>query len=73
MVDEQHALEMVHLVLEADRQQAVEVLLVRLPMLVEPARADAVGAHHLGILVGDRQAALVVGHFVRRDGRRSRG
>ena len=64
MVDEQHAFEMVHLVLEADRQQAVELLLVGLAMLVEPAGADAVGALDLGILVGDRQAALGVGHFL---------
>ena len=32
-----------------------------LPSLVEPAGADDVGALDLGILVGDRQAALVVG------------
>ena len=64
MVDEQDAFEMVHLMLEADREQPVEILLVLLAMLVEPARADMVGAHHLGILVGDRQAAFGVRHFL---------
>ena len=68
MVDEQHAFEMVHLMLEADGEQAVEVLLMVLAMLVEPARPDFVGAHHLGILVGHRQASFGVGHFMVRMG-----
>ena len=68
MVDEQDALEMVHLMLEADREQAVEVFLMLLAILVEPAGADMVGPQHLGILVGDRQAAFGVGHFLVRMG-----
>ena len=62
MVDEQYAFEMVHLVLEADREQAVELLLCALAVAVEPAGADAIGAVDLGILVGDRQAAFLIGN-----------
>ena len=37
MVDEQHAVQMVHLVLEADREQAVDLFLVGLAVDVLPA------------------------------------
>ena len=52
VIDEEDALQMVHLMLEADRQQPFEVLFMLLPMLVEPTSADAVRPHHFGILVG---------------------
>ena len=41
MVDEQHAVQMIHLVLEADREQALDLFLVVLAVEVQPARADA--------------------------------
>jgi len=43
MVDEQHAVEMVHLVLEADGEESLDLFLVGLALLVLPARADLVG------------------------------
>jgi len=64
VVDEQHAFEMVHLMLQAHREQPLELLLMAYALLIEPAGADAVGAIDVGILVGHRQAALTVGHFV---------
>ena len=63
MVDEQHAVQMVHLVLEADGEHAVDLFLVGLAVLVLPAGADPIRAHDLGILLGDRQAAFGVGHL----------
>ena len=63
MVDEQNAVQMVHLMLQADREKAVDLFLVSLALRVLPAGADLVRAHHLGILFGDRQAALGVGNF----------
>ena len=62
MVDEEHAVEMVDLMLEADREQAVDPFLMRLAVAIEPAGADAVGAKHLGIMIGHRQAAFRIGH-----------
>ena len=52
MVDEQHALEVIHFVLQADRKQPVELFLMRPACLVAPADADTVGPKHLRILVG---------------------
>ena len=62
MVDEQHPVEMVDLMLQADRQQPVDLAVLDLAVGVPPARAHPIGAQHLGILLGDRQAALLVGH-----------
>src|SRR3954453_15106837 len=63
MVDEQYALEMVHLVLEADREQTLDLLFMGGALLVEPAGADPVGPVDLAILVGHRKAALGIGHL----------
>ena len=60
MVDEENALEMVHLMLEAGGEQAVQPLLVLLAVAIEPACGDHCGALDLGILVGDRQTAFVI-------------
>src|SRR6185503_61867 len=64
VVDEEDAFEMVHLVLEADREQAGNLLFVRRALFVEPAGADAVRPVDLGILVRHREAALGIGHFL---------
>ena len=40
MVDEQNAFQMVHLVLEADGDQPIELFLMLLAVFVEPARAE---------------------------------
>jgi hypothetical protein len=58
MIDEQHAIEVVDLVLQADRHQPVERAFLRRAMLVLPA-GRTTSAARLGILLGDRQAALV--------------
>ena len=55
--------EVVHLVLQADREQPVDLLFVDLAVDVLPFGADSVGAQDLGILLGHRQAALGVGNF----------
>src|SRR5665213_2534924 len=59
MVDEKHTLEMVDLVLDAGREQAPGFPFADLAMLVEIAQADFRRALDLGILLGQRQAALV--------------
>src|SRR5687768_3205733 len=43
VVDEEYAFEMVHLVLQADGEQAVQLLLPLLTVAIEPAGADPVG------------------------------
>ena len=53
---------MVDLMLQADREQPVDLALVGLALGVLPACTDPVWPHHLGILLGNRKAALVVGH-----------
>jgi len=60
MVDEQHAVEMVDLMLETGRQQAVQFLLMRRAVTVEPFGTAPRRALDLGILLGDRQAAFIV-------------
>ena len=60
MVDEQHAVQMVDLVLERGGEQAVEIAFMGRALLVEPARAAGGGAFDLGILLGDRKAAFAV-------------
>ena len=52
---------MVDLVLHAGGQQPVQLLLMARALLVLPAHAAAGGAVDLGILLGDRQAAFVIG------------
>ena len=63
MVDEEHAFEVVHLMLEADRQHASDLLVMLHAIFVEPAGADAVGALDLGILLRHGETALIIGHF----------
>jgi hypothetical protein len=60
VVDEQPALEVVDLVLDAGRPEAGEVLLAGGAGLVGPADADFGGAGDVGVLLGDRQAAFLV-------------
>ena len=52
---------MVHLMLKAGGEHAFDLFLVDFAVAVEPAGADRVRPVDLGILVGDRQAALIVG------------
>jgi len=61
MVDEQHAVEMIHLVLDAGREQTLGRQLADLALVVEIADLDGVRPGHVGIVLGQRQAALVVG------------
>ena len=61
MVDKENALQMVHLVLETDGEEAVQLFLMRLALLVEPAGANTVRAVDLGVLIGNGKAALAIG------------
>ena len=56
--------EMVHLMLEADSEKPLDLFLVGLALFVLPTGADAVRAHHFGILLWNREAALGVGHVM---------
>ncbi|MPL60715.1 hypothetical protein SDC9_06276 [bioreactor metagenome] len=60
VVDEELAVEVVVLVLGAGRPEPVELLLVDLPVETEPAHPHLARAGHLGVLVGDREAAFLV-------------
>jgi len=60
MVDEQYALEMVHLVLQAGRQQAVDLFFILLALDILPARGDRRRSLDLGILIGHRETAFAV-------------
>jgi hypothetical protein len=62
MVHEQRALEVIHLVLQADRQQPLGLDLAHGAGLVEIARAHAAWARDLGVMLGQRQTALLEGH-----------
>ena len=58
VIDEQHAFEMVHLVLDAGREQALGLDLADLVLLVEIAQPDRGRPLDIGIMLGQRQAAL---------------
>ena len=60
MVDEQHAVEMVDLVLDAGGEQAVGVHFLHLAITVEVAHAHAAGPLDVTVIIGDRQAAFLV-------------
>src|SRR5690348_5483696 len=62
MVDEQHAVEMVDLVLDAGGEQALGFELADLVLLVEIAQADGRRPLDIGILLGQRQAAFAAYH-----------
>ena len=64
MIDEQHAVQMVHLMLQAGREKTFDLFLASFAVEVEPAGAYPVGAVHLGELVGHRQATLGLGHVL---------
>ena len=61
MVDEQHAVQMVDFVLDALAQQILGFQLLFFALLIEIGQADALRPRDIGILVGDRQAAFVIG------------
>src|SRR3546814_8968424 len=54
MVDEQHSVQMVHLVLEAGGEQAIKLLVMRDTVIVQPAGADGGGPFHIGEHLGHR-------------------
>src|SRR5262245_4809369 len=58
VIDEQLALEMIHLVLDAHGEQPLGVELERLAGAIERTHADALGTGHLLVDSGDRQTAL---------------
>src|SRR3546814_4976571 len=60
MVDEEDALQMVVLVLDARRHQPGHAFLMMLAVGILPVDGNLGGARHLGILFGDRQAALLI-------------
>ena len=65
MVDKQNALQVVHLVLDTGRKQALRVDLSTRALLVEIADLDPGRAGDLGELVGQGQAALLArGEFL---------
>src|SRR6185312_1326986 len=61
VVDEQHAFEVVHLVLDAGRRQPAELDRAELVLVVEVAQLDRRRPLDIGIVVGQRQAAFAVG------------
>ena len=66
VVDEQHAVEVVDLVLQAGREQAVGLELLRLAVRDRDSRPSPRRALDLGVIVGDRQAAFLVDRARRR-------
>ena len=60
MVDEQHAFQMVHLVLETRRHQAVHFRIMRNAIGIEPGRPDPRRAIDIGIEFGNRKTAFVI-------------
>src|SRR5471030_842021 len=64
VVDEEDALEMIHLVLDDGREQPLGVQLANLVLMVEVAHPDLLGARHVGVMLGQRQASFVVGRLV---------
>jgi tetratricopeptide (TPR) repeat protein len=58
-VHQQHAFQVVHLVLHDARREAVDVLLVRLAVLVLPGQPHAGGALHVHVDLGEREAAFL--------------
>src|SRR6476659_285165 len=60
VVDEQHAVELVDLVLDAGREQSAGLDLLLLAVEVAELHAHPVRPLDLGVVVLDRQAALVV-------------
>src|SRR5204863_714764 len=55
VIDEDDALQVIHLVLDAGGEQALEHLVMRGPLLVEPLHPAARRALDIGELLGDRQ------------------
>src|SRR5690606_10041097 len=64
MIDEQYAVEMIDLVLDAGREQTLCLELADLVVVVEIAHADRARPRHLSIVLGHREAALFSGHQV---------
>src|SRR5579863_866034 len=62
VVDEQHAVEVIDLVLDAGGEQALGIELADLVLLVEVAHAHRHRPFDVGILLGQRQAALAAYH-----------
>src|SRR3546814_6494907 len=60
MVDEQDAIQMVHLVLETGSEKAIELLVMGNAIVTKPLRADAHGPFDIGEHLRNRQAALAV-------------
>src|SRR6185312_3645157 len=60
IVDEQHAVEMVDLMLDTGRVEALGVLLVQLPVKIEEAHAHLRRPLDLFVIFGDRQAAFLI-------------
>ena len=64
MVNEQYALKMIHLVLQAGCHQVVHCLFMDLAVQILPTRANLGGAFDVGILVGNRQAAFAINRML---------
>src|SRR5438128_268302 len=62
VIDEQHAVEMVHLVLDAGGEEALRLYLADLVLVVEIAQPDRRRPLDLGVMLRQRQAALVRRH-----------
>ena len=57
-VDEEHTVQVIDLVLKADGAQLLCLLDPFVAVQIEPADPDLLGPLHLGLEVGDREAAL---------------
>ncbi len=66
MIDEQHAFQVIHLVLNADSEQTLGVLDHFLAIIIEIFELHARGPFHLVEYLWDRKAALFVGRHVHR-------
>src|SRR5713226_3133627 len=60
-VDEEDALEMIHLVLDDGGEQTLGRHLADLVLVIEIAHPDPGGSGHVGVVLGQRQASFVVG------------
>ncbi len=67
MVDEQHAVQMVDLMLQAGGQQAVGLLHLIAALVIDMANRDGGGGARLGIIIRDRQATFLIDERVSDD------
>ena len=66
MIDEQNAFEMIHFMLEAGPEKAIEARFMLLTIFLEPTGMDNRRPFDVGELIGDRQATFVIDRMLLR-------